>query len=195
MNDPNQNIALLRSLVEKSAGCKAKTSNDFIYLSGAIQGRTNHHLSVSTLKRIWGYIEGYRSIRQSTLNILAIFVGYPDYETFVSDYCDSQAVRSSHRVMTLSLSSDQIPQGAHVAIEWNPNRRLVLLHHGLGRHSVIESLNSKVVVGDSFTLHSFIIGQPMVLTNFVHLDQDPCLFVIGNKGGLTHIQILPPDND
>lgn len=191
MNDPNQNIALLRNLVEESAHCKAATSNDFIYLAGAIQGRTNNNLSVSTLKRIWGYIEGYKSVRESTLDILAVFVGYPDYETFVSDYCDSQAVRSSHRVMTESFSSDQIPVDSLIAIEWNPNRRLVLQHQGHGLYTVIESHNSKVAVGDTFVLHSFIIGQPMVLTNYVHLDQEPCLFVIGNKGGLTSFRVLP----
>ena len=77
MSDPNQNIAILRSLVEESAQSKAITSSDYIYLAGAIQGRTNKHLGVTTLKRIWGYVEGYKSVRKSTLDILAQFVGLP----------------------------------------------------------------------------------------------------------------------
>lgn len=190
MNDPNQNIALLRALVEESSNCKAITSNDFIYIAGAIQGRINKHLGISTLKRIWGYIDGYKSVRESTLDILSQFVGYPDYETFVSDYCDSEAVRSSHRVVTQARSSSSIPAGAHVEITWNPNRSLVLLHKGNGSYIVKSSLHSKVTEGDSFEVQSFIMGQPLVLSDYIHNGEEPCHFMIGNKGGLTTIKVL-----
>lgn len=195
MKDPDQNIALLRALVEESSNCKAVTSNDFIYMAGAIQGRINKHLGVSTLKRIWGYIEGYKSVRESTLDILAQFVGYPDYETFVSDYCDSEAVRSSHRVVTQACVSSDIPQGTLVEITWNPNRRLVLLHKGKGRYQVKSSLHSKVAVDDSFEAQSFIIGQPLVLSNYIHNDEEPCCFIVGNKGGLTTIKMVESGDD
>lgn len=189
MKDRNQNIAILRALIETSVNRKISTSNDFIFLMGAIQGRINKHLGVSTLKRIWGYIDGYRSMRESTLDILSQFVGYPDYETFVSDYCDSEAARSSHRVMTRMTESKEIPTKALVSIEWNPNRKLVLRHDGGGKYCVLESVNSKVGVGVRFEIQSFIIGQPMILTNYQKGEEEPCTFVIGNKGGLTSIGI------
>ena len=95
-----QHITLMRQLVEESANHTVNTSNDFIFLSGEIQGRLNENLSVSTLKRLWGYVEGYASVRPSTLDILARFVGFPDWETFVSDYCEVESVQSSHRVVS-----------------------------------------------------------------------------------------------
>ena len=72
-----QYITLLRQLVEESADHAIATSNDFIFLSGEIQGRLNENLSVSTLKRLWGYVDGYASVRPSTLDILARFTGFP----------------------------------------------------------------------------------------------------------------------
>ena len=92
-----QHITLLRQLVEESADHKIATSTDFIFLSGEIQGRLKETLSVSTLKRIWGYVDGYASVRPSTLDILARFVGFSDWETFVSDYCEVESVQSSLR--------------------------------------------------------------------------------------------------
>lgn len=190
MNNPDQNIALLRTLVEESANRKATTSNDFIYIAGAIQGRTNKHLGISTLKRIWGYIEGYKSVRESTLDILAQFVGYPDYRTFENDYCDSEVVRSSHRVMSQACLSANVPTGAHVEITWHPNRSLMLLHEGKGRYLVKVSLHSKVKEGDRFEVQSFIVGQPLVMNNFIHNGEAPCHFIVGNKGGLTSIKVV-----
>lgn len=92
-----QHITLLRQLVEESADHSIATSTDFIFLSGEIQGRLKETLSVSTLKRIWGYVDGYASVRPSTLDILARFVGFSDGETFVSDYCEVESVQSSLR--------------------------------------------------------------------------------------------------
>ena len=92
-----QHITLLRQLVEESADHKIATSTDFIFLSGEIQRRLKETLRVSTLKRIWGYVDGYASVRTSTLDILARFVGFSDGETFVSDYCEVESVQSSLR--------------------------------------------------------------------------------------------------
>lgn len=181
---------MLQHEVERSIDKKIVTPKDFIYLSGMIQGRIHKQLSVSTLKRVWGYIDGYRSIRESTLDILCQFIGYPDYATFVCDFCETDAAQSSHRVMAHHITSSDIAVGTRVAIEWNPNRRMVLWHRGNGHFIVTESVRSKVTEGDTFVAHSFAIGHPVVLTHYVHNDEEPCLFVIGNKGGLTSITVI-----
>lgn len=103
-----QHITLLRQLVEESADHPISTSNDFIFLSGEIQGRLKEALSVSTLKRLWGYVDGYTTVRVTTLDILARFVGFPDWETFVSDYCEVESVQSSHRVLNPSFYANEL---------------------------------------------------------------------------------------
>ena len=103
-----QHIALLRQLVAESADHSIETSTDFIFLSGEIQGRLKETVSTSTLKRIWGYVDGYASIRTVTLDVLARFVGFPDWETFVTDYCETESVQSSHKVMSKSLHSNEL---------------------------------------------------------------------------------------
>ena len=181
-----QHIALLRQLVEESADHPIVTSNDFIFLSGEIRERLNENLSASTLKRLWGYVDGYASVRSSTLNILSRFVGYPDWETFVSDYCEVDGVQSSHRVMSESLYADDLPEGSCLEVTWNPNRRCVFRYFGNRDFEVTESQNAKLKPGVRFTCERFTLHQSL----FVHVHNpngETDLFVMGNKGGLTKI--------
>ena len=181
-----QHITLLRQLVEESADHAIATSNDFIFLSGEIRGRLNENLSVSTLKRLWGYVDGYASVRQSTLDILARFVGFPDWETFVSDYCEVESVQSSHRVVSESIYAKDLIVGDQVEIRWNPNRYLLLLYKGDNLFEVAESQNAKMKSGDRFLCQRFILNQPLFVEVLANDGQNE-LFVMGNKGGLTKI--------
>lgn len=183
-----QHITLLRQLVEESADHRIETSNDFIFLSGEIQGRLNENLSVSTLKRLWGYVDGYASVRPSTLDILARFVGFPDWETFVSDYCEVEGVQSSHRVKSETLYAENLPVGTQVEFFWNPNRRCVAAFQGDQRFVVLTSENAKLKQGDVFLCDRFTLHEPL----FVHIPEpngENALFVMGKKGGLTKIAI------
>lgn len=181
-----QHITLLRQLVEESADHRIETSNDFIFLSGEIRGRLNENLSVSTLKRLWGYVDGYASVRQSTLDILARFVGFPNWETFVSDYCEVESVQSSHRVVSESLFAKDLNVGDKVEIRWNPNRRLLLNYLGDNMFTITESENAKLKTGDRFLCQRFILNQPLYV-DVLDNEGQTAVFVMGNKGGLTKI--------
>lgn len=190
MNDYSQNITILRSLVEKVCGRKMQTSNDFIYLCGCIQGRLNVTLGASTLKRIWGYVDGVHDPRTSTLDIMSRYVGYPDWETFVSDFCESDEAHSSQVFWSKSVKATDIPVGTEFEITWNPGRRLRLRHLEKDKFLVLESEKSKVLAGDTFHCDRFIPLQPL---NIFHLEREghaPCDFIVGNKGGLLTISLL-----
>lgn len=186
-----QHITLLRQLVEESANHAIATSNDFIFLSGEIQGRLKETLSASTLKRLWGYVDGYASVRPSTLDILARFVGFPDWETFVSDYCEVESVQSSHRVVSKSLYTKDLNAGNQVEIAWNPNRRCMLKYLGNSLFEVVTSENAKLKPGDRFLCQRFTKNQPLYV-ELITNDGNTELFVMGNKGGLTKLTLPTP---
>lgn len=190
MKDINQNIMLLRALVEESANHRLSTSTDFAFLSGCIQGRLHQTLSVSTLERIWGYVDGYQSVREGTLSILAQFVGFPDWATFVADYCNVPSAQSSHRVMAPSLMASEVPTGDRIVIEWNPERKCTLVHLGDGLWRVEESIKSKLLVGDTFLCQRFTLNQPLFLEDYHHENEPPSLFVVGKRGGLTRVELI-----
>lgn len=181
-----QHIALLRQLVSESADHSIKTSTDFIFLSGEIQGRLKETVSPSTLKRIWGYIEGYASVRTVTLDVLARFTGFPDWETFVSDYCETESVQSSHRVVGKSLLTSDLSPDNKVEICWNPNRRLMLVYKGDNLFEVTESENAKLKAGNSFICERFTLNEPLYVECIAENGTKE-LFVMGKKGGLIKV--------
>lgn len=185
----SQELLQLKVLLEKSIGRKLNTTTDYQYLEGVVWGRTNKMLSLSTLKRVWGYVEGYCSIRRSTLDILAKTVGYTSFEVFVNDYCNSEEAVSSKRLLTTVFSEQDVPVEGRVEITWNPMRRVLLKHLGKCKFVVEESENSKLSVGDTFSCLAFCLNQPLYLSEYVHKGSAPGYFVVGNKGGLTSVRV------
>ena len=177
---------LLRQMVEESVSRKMKSPADFQFLTGVIQERCRETLGVTTLKRIWGYVDGYDTTRFSTLSILARCVGFHDWDDFVKNH--NRNGESSNMVLGRALYASNIAMNELLAIFWAPDRRVQLQHLGEGQFKVIQSENSKLKANDSFHCSCFIIGQPLYLDNFVRDDNPPTLFVVGNKGGLTNVE-------
>ena len=126
-------------------------------------------------------------MRTSTLDILARFVGFPDWETFVSDYCEVESVQSSHRVVSKSLYTKDLNVGDQVEIAWNPNRRCLLNYLGNILFEVIASENAKLKSGDRFLCQRFTMNQPLYVELLTEGGSTE-LFVMGNKGGLTKVR-------
>lgn len=60
------------------------TPKDFDFLSESIFEEIHTRISPSTLKRIWGYLQNDNTPRSSSLNILANYVGYDDWDSFLA---------------------------------------------------------------------------------------------------------------
>ena len=71
--------------IEEKVGHKMRTPKDFELLSDAIVGQLHQRISTSTLKRLWGYVSNDFTPRISTLNVLAQFAGYDDWDSFCKE--------------------------------------------------------------------------------------------------------------
>ena len=72
----------LKEEVEQLVGRKIKSPKDFDFLSRQIAGLVEETVSVSTLKRMWGYVKSTSKPSQFNLDLLSRMVGYPDWEAF-----------------------------------------------------------------------------------------------------------------
>ena len=77
-------LQLLREAVEQKVGRKISTPKDFTFLSEHIFEEIHISISPTTLKRIWGYVQNANTFRSSSLNTLAVFVGYQDWDNFLA---------------------------------------------------------------------------------------------------------------
>lgn len=76
-------IKCLLHAIEEKTGLHMEQNHDFTQLSELIFTTLHEHISSSTLKRIWNYVKPMGvTPRTSTLNILARFLGFRNFEEF-----------------------------------------------------------------------------------------------------------------
>ena len=182
-------INYLMSLAEKKFRKSIETSTDFTSLATEIEEKTKERISSSTLKRIWGYVNMTSIPRQSTLDILARYIGHRNYKTFCDDLKNSSAIRSMFFSSEFINASDLTPESI-VEIGWNPNRIVTLKYLGDNKFEVKSSINSKLREGDRFETSSFIKGSPLYLARIIRGDECTLPYMAGKQGGLTHLKKL-----
>ena len=175
----------LREKVEKVAGRAMMTPRDFDYLSSRIFDATRSYVGSTTLKRFWGYIEADKGKRPSrnTLNVLALYTGYADWERFAQSF-DSETEVQSDFLPNNCLRTASLAQGDRVQLTWLPDRCVTICYEGMSMFKVIESLNSKLSVGDTFLCECFVDGEALYLHCLVHEGKAPTNYVCGKINGV-----------
>ena len=191
MNRNAPEIIALRQRIELKMGRKFNSPTQFEFLSGALWSQTGERISSSTLKRLWGYVEGTDTLRESTLRILSNFLGYDSFGDFCNALSDEDAYNSQW-IDNPRVAASDLEVGDTVEVTWKPDRYCRFLFEGGLSFVVEESRNSKLQKGDRFECSLFIEGVPMYLNNFVRGRQDPTAFVAGLKDGLTSVRRMHP---
>ena len=95
MTTQEEAISRLLGRVEEKVGRKMKTPRDFDFLAEQIFETMHKSISVSTLKRVWGYVPANGITRESTLDLLAQFAGFTSFSQFCQHTIESTAAEES----------------------------------------------------------------------------------------------------
>lgn len=180
MND-NKLQQLLRA-TEQALGQRVVTPRDFKALSERLTERLDTGLSVSTLKRLWGYVPNGFSPSTYTLNILSRFVGYDDWEQF----CDERpAIPPSDPILVQRLNvADALSPGDRVRLTWAPDRECVIRYEGKLHFIVEQSAGTRLSAGDTFMCGLIIDGEPLYLDDLKHNGSRAMAYVCGQVSGV-----------
>lgn len=173
----------LFSKVEATLGQKINTSNDFDYLSKDIEHRTGKSIGVSTLKRIWGYVNDSHTPRLSTLNVLAQYAGFKDWEAFSNN--NNTYETESGFVKLRSLNVDNLEPGSIIRLTWQPDRKCVVLFRKDKTFVVIKSEKTRLIPNTTFTCKNLYAGESLLLEN-VRIGDEGCpgIYQIGKINGI-----------
>lgn len=187
MNKNAPEILALRMDIEKELQRRIKTPYDFEFLTGVVWERLHEHISPTTLKRLWGYIDGADTTRRSTLCLLSRFLGYEDWEAYMAALTNRTDVESEVFAGE-GLSIDDLRAGDKIEATWLPNRRCVFQYEGDAHFLVTEAENAKLQVGDRFETACFILGKPLYIDRLFRGDEPPTAYVAGAKNGLLKVE-------
>lgn len=166
--------------IEKAVGFSMRTPRDFDHLAELVYSRTNERISASTLKRLWGYLDNDIKPRQFTMDVLAKFIGYANYEA----YEQRNGAVESNLVLARRLNVEELSMGQRIKLTWQPDRVCIIEHRGEGRFVVLSATNTKLCEGDTFTCHLFIEHEPLFLDNLIHNGGTPTAYVAGSDNGV-----------
>lgn len=188
MNKQHPEVNVLLMQVENRFGRLTKPA-DFENLSLDIENTTSEQISVSTLKRLWGYVSYPSNPRLFTLDVLSRYIGFQGF----SHFCDSLRANPefvSGFLTEESLVAESLLPHQRVRIGWNPDRLVTLEYQGNNRFTVVEVQNASLRPGDSFILPAIVKGYPVYIP---HIERDSKLtpmYVAGYRDGITLIKKL-----
>lgn len=90
MNQPidNHQFESLLRHIELAIGHRPNAPRGFKWLSQAISQGAHEKISATTLKRLWGYDKSGNKPYRHTLDLLARFLRYRDFDAFCSERDD-----------------------------------------------------------------------------------------------------------
>ena len=181
MEQKQEDIKRLIDHVEKVMGKSMQAPRDFMMLYEQLKDFTGDSISISTLKRIWGYTHTDTSFSLHSLDLLSRMVGYNNWDSFLKDESD---IPTSQVFVNKKLKSFSLEPGEKMKLTWQPNRVVLVEYQGCNKFKVLESQNSKLQTGDVFHCEQFMESEPLIMTHLIRKNMDPCDYICGKQSGV-----------
>lgn len=173
----------IRQRLQEQCGHEFRTSADCESLSLDIESKTGEPIGVNTLKRLLGYINDERSPRLTTLDIIARYLGFDNWEHLkvFDDKSNSSFGNSDDE-----LTPQQLASGDKVEVSYLPDRLITMEYIADQQFRVLESQNSKLKAGDLLTLTHFIKGYPLLVSKVIRDGQNLGSYMAGKALGIKY---------
>lgn len=176
-----KSIADLKEAIELKFGRSITTPSVFDSLYLEIKKETGKEISVSTLKRIWGYVIYPHAPRLEILSILSQYLGFRDWKDFTSS---NNAIDYSDFLTEDLIESERLIGGEIIQIAWAPDRICSLKYIGNSKYEVEMALNSKIQKGDILSCSIIAKGEPLMCSSILRdgLPFAECYIAAKNRG-------------
>lgn len=183
-------IECLKQDLAKAVGRSIDTYTDFNYLVLQMREKTKDCPSVSTLKRMWNYVQDNSSRSRTTLNTLARFLDYRDWSHYVEHLIRDRRVESGF-LDANTIVSTTLHKGDLIDLGWNPDRKMQLEYIGDTLFKVTNSENATLKAGMTISIGVFSKGLPLACMDVKDGEKSLGAYVAGSRNGLTFLRLTP----
>ena len=186
----------MRREIETAVNRRLATPKDFDALREMIFSRLHILVSATTLKRIWGYIDDNVSTRRGTLDILARYLGYADFEAFANGAAASGGELPSNPIMARRIDVDeQLQPGDLIRLTWQPGRLCDVEYRGERLFCVVASQNTRLCAGNTFKCSLMIEDEPLYIDSLIADGSAPVAYVCGKRSGIRFEPLSAADDE
>lgn len=158
--------------------------SDCNLLSTAIYDSVRKHIGVTTLKRMYGFVGGVARPRESTLDIIALFLGFTSYVDLI-DAIDPDA--GSDGAVTI-LSAGDLDAGRRLFIGL-PEGTVSLTALGDASFRVDASACTVLISDYIVSVESFRVGYPLYVRELVRNDTRQGRITLAALSGIKSISL------
>lgn len=182
----------LINITNCNIGYIPSTPAEFNNLGSLIHKKTQYTISTSSIKRLWGYVNYGNFPSRTTLNILAKFNDFKDWDTFLNEisFDDSNSDSSSAFMDNSLLNANYLNIGDVIILKWGGRKQCTLEYISYLRFKVLDSRNIKLEPGDTCTLHSVCIGLPLFISNIQRKGVIVPAYIGAKKRGIRTIDYI-----
>lgn len=178
---------VIKKLLENKLGKEIRYSSDIEHLSFDIEKKTNQRIGVNTIKRLLGLIEGIKEPRLYTLDTIARYIDYKNWDELL-DSLDQSGNSSFTSIEEIDIET--LKQGDKIRFTYSPDRVVTIEYSNNKLFTIIESQNSKLLQNDIIEVNHFVLNYPLIITNVIRNDIAMGKFTAGKISGITSLSIL-----
>lgn len=179
---------ILKRVIEK-AGVSMNKSGDFDILAQAIKDKTNESLGVNTLKRLFGYKTDKVVPRVSTMDIIAQYLDFPDYNSLIKEIGEDSDISMFTPIDCIEVS--ELEKGTQLRIAYDPNRVFFLTYLGDMNFIVNQVEGShNIEKGDIMQINQLVAGHRLVVAHVWRNGQDLGAYETAKIRGLKTVEIV-----
>ena len=173
-------------LLKRKSATDLRQPSDCDFISLDIESKTGVRIGATTLKRLLGFAQDERVPHASTLDAIARYLGYAHWEELsqIEDKGNSDFDVTDEEVRSADLQPDAV-----VEVTYLPDRKVRMKYQGNNRYQIIESLNSKLLVGDEVEILNFVLHHPLLVLNVWRSGQSLGQFTAGRVSGLSSVKV------
>jgi len=139
------------------------------------------------MKRLLGFVNGVQEPRLYTLDILARYLGFNNWDIYLEEI---KSMSTSDFFNVDKIEVENLSSNTRVQIAYEPNRKLILNYLGDFLFKIEISENSKLQENDIVKITNFIKNFPLLILEVKRNDLNLGQYRAGKSGGLSEIKII-----
>ena len=160
---------------------------DCVALSVMIENETGERISTNTLKRLLGFIDETREPRLYTLDTIAKYLGFDNWDVYLMSI-NKSGNSEFGKIEEINVADLQVND--KIEFHYSPDRMVTVQYLGTTLFEVIKAVNSKLIVGDQFEVKQFFINYPLYINDVIRDGNHLGSFTAGKVSGITMLKKL-----
>lgn len=182
--------AVTKKHIEEKLGRKIRYPSDYELLVNKIEQVTKRRISINTLKRLLGLIKCVNMPRLYTLDTIALFIGFENWDAYLMSLYQEYSSSSTQINRVTEVRSDNLNHGQKIKFQYYPDKVVEMEYLGNRQYRVADSRNSKLQVDDIVEVPGFFVGYPLVGQCLVREGVNMGRFMAGEVSGLTYLELM-----